>query len=378
MLCRALTLVPAAVVATYTVPKPNGTYGVSLVDKQLVDLELSDPYLPLPHRRVEISVIAPMEANSCRPVTQPYMPAAQSSQFWEQALANMTGVSFEGTISQTELTLCEPPVNGSNSTSPLILFAPGAGFPRQLYSILLTSVVAKSGYTIVAFEQPGYAEFETFPNNTTEVGQINVTNGNGLGVLVQDVSFILDTFNISNRSMLAAWGSSRPAAMFGHSEGGAVTAASLLVEPHRLLGGINLDGAFYGAPLLANASIKQPFAILSSSIHDFSVSPSWPVVWSHLQGDKWQIQLNDSEHATYGDFPFLADLWGIREKTHGLVDELVGGLLGQEAIDVVGNLVKAFFDFVFGKAPVSNVVNTAEAEQGVWKVQNVTIVRSFL
>ncbi|OQV09457.1 hypothetical protein CLAIMM_13577 [Cladophialophora immunda] len=129
-------------------------------------------------------------------------------------------------------------------------------------------------------------------------------------------------------------------------------------------------GAFYGAPLLADASIKQAFAIFSSSIHNFSVSPSWPVIWSHLEGDQWQIQLNNSEHATYGDFPFLADLWGIREKTHGLVDELVGAIPGQEAIDVIGNLTKAF---VFGKEPVGNVVANAKEDEKVWRVQNVTV-----
>ena len=206
---------------------------------------------------------------------------------------------------------------------------------------------------MVSFEQPGYAEFETFPDNTTQIGHVNVTNGNVLDVLMQDISLIPDIFNITSNSSKLRCGAR--AAVFGHSEGGAVTAASVLAASYRLLGGINLDVAFYGSPLNANASMSQPFAIFSSSTHNQLTSPTWPVVWEHLKADKWQIQLHDSQHATYGDCPYLADLWGIRKRTGGSVDELVGGIAGTEAIEVVSELVKAFFDVVFGKEPVRDL-----------------------
>ncbi|KAJ9611533.1 hypothetical protein H2200_004717 [Cladophialophora chaetospira] len=369
-----LSALPALAWATYTVHHPNGTYKVSVQDRQLNNTHLPDPYLPLPYRLIEISIITPVANTSCKPVTQPYIAAPKSAHFWEQALTNLTGFSFNGTISQTVLELCKPEEPNTaiwGREKPVILFAPGAGYPRQLYSILLTTLVAKSGYTIISFEQPGYAEFETFPDGTTETGKTNVSAGNGLNFLVQDVSFILDTLHNSTNSKSTKVG------MFGHSEGGAVTAASILADP-RLLGGINLDGAFYGPPLAMNASINVPFAIFSSSIHNQSTSPSWPVVWANLYGDKWQIQLNDSQHASYGDFPFLADLWGLRngktpKEVTEVIDELVGGIGGGEAVEAVSELVKTFFDVLFEKEDARDVVNTAD-EEGVWKVQNVTVV----
>lgn len=148
-----------------------------------------------------------------------------------------------------------------------------------------------------------------------------------------------------------------PVAMFGHSEGGALTVASVLAD-HRLLGGINLDGAFYGPPLNPNASIDVPFAILSSSIHNQSTSPSWPIVWDKLKANKWQIQRKDSEHASYGDFGSLIDLWGLKRMK--VLDGVVGGISGKDAIKVVSDLAKVFFDFTFGKLSAGAVVDVAE------------------
>ena len=96
MLLLALAI-PALAHATFSVPRPNGTYGVSLEDKQLIDFSLPDPYHALSHRRVEISIIAPVTHASCWPVNQPYMPTAQSASFWEAYLTSQVGIALNGT-----------------------------------------------------------------------------------------------------------------------------------------------------------------------------------------------------------------------------------------------------------------------------------------
>jgi hypothetical protein len=82
-----------------------------------------------------------------------------------------------------------------------------------------------------------------------------------------------------------------------------------------------------------------------------------------MHGDKWQIQLNDSQHATYEDFSYLADIYGIREETHGLVNLLVGSVSGSRAIEVVADFLKALFECLVKRAKVGSVVAEANAPE---------------
>lgn len=213
----------------------------------------------------------------------------------------------------------------------------------------------------MSWEQPGYVEFEYFPDGSIEYGQIDPSNGNGLQYNVQDVSFILDYFNVTK------------AGAFGHSEGGDI-AVNAIINETRLIGGLDWDGGFYG-PILNHTS-STPFAILSSSGHNQSDAETpWDTVWANLLGDKWQIELNGSVHTTYGDYPYLMkDLYNLTAIAGTeLVDEVAGTLAPREALQAITTATIGFFEFVFGRASVQEVAATAVGT-GEYAVKNITIV----
>lgn len=345
--------------AYYHVPRPEGPYGVSIEDATLVDHNLEDPYLNLNHRRIAVSVISATEMNAtCKPSYQPYLPLL-AAQFWEQALSNSTELPLNGTFSETSLSLCQQCPR--NSSAPFLLFAPGAGVARQFYHILLSKIVALSGYTIVSFEQPGLTEFEYFSDGSIEYGKTDAAGSNGLNYLVKDASFILDHFNVSK------------AAIFGHSEGGDV-AVNTIIADQRFQGGLDMDGGFWG--FILNHTTSRPFTILSSSGHNQSNAETpWSTVWANLLGDRWQLELNGSVHTTYGDYPYLMkDLYNLSAVAPPkLVDEVAGTIPAQEAINAISQAVIGFFDFVFGKTSVQDVA-AAAVNTGKFVVKNSTVV----
>lgn len=359
MIALTLLFPLLALSAYYHVPQPQGPYGVSIEDVILIDHSLPDPYLNLSYRRLAASVISAIDPNTtCKPSYQPYLPLL-SAQFWEQAFANSTELPLNGTFSETSLSLCQP--TPKNASAPFLVFAPGAGVARQFYHITLSQIVAQSGYTIVSWEQPGYVEFEYFPDGSIEYGQIDPSNGNGIESNVQDVSFILDYFNVSK------------AGTFGHSEGGDISVNAIINET-RLIGGMDWDGGFYG-PILNHTS-STPFAILSSSGHNQSDAETpWDTVWANLLGDKWQIELNGSVHTTYGDYPYLMkDLYNLTNIAGPkLVDEVAGTLPAREALQAITTATIGFFEFVFGRASAQEVAAAAMGT-GEYIVKNITIV----
>lgn len=357
-------LFPALALGTYyKVPSPNGTYGVSIQDIVLTDDQFPDPFLNRSSRRLLASIIAPTGPRSaCTPALQPYMPLP-TAQFWEQALHELLPWNFNGTLSETLLQLCASGSTFTTTREPVILFAPGAGVARQFYHILMSNFVAQTGYTVITYEQPGRTEFVWFPDGEVERIQRNFTPGEPVPLLVQDGELILNWYNISK------------AAMWGHSEGGEV-ASGVVVQDDRVLGGIDLDGGFYSNVTSLNHTTTKPFALFAHTGHyqNNSLTPWWKV-WENSEGDKWQLQLNESTHYTFSDAPYLVrDLYDLaKEYNESQVTAAIGAIPGTTAIEVISAMGGAFFDFVFGRAPASGVVQTANKLEW-FTVENVTIV----
>lgn len=358
-----LSLLATIVQAQYfTVPRPSGPYGVSIEDVVLTDDRLRDPYLNTSLRRIVASIISSTgPVMNCMPVLQPYMPLP-TAQFWEQAVTELIPLNFNYTFSETTLQLCNS--TAKNTSEPMIVFAPGAQIARQLYHILMMNLVAQTGYTIVTYDQPGYADFEWFPDGEIEMAQQNFTFGGPVKTLVQDAIFILDALNYSKT------------AVWGHSEGGEVAAGDV-IHDKRFLGGINLDGGFYSNYTLLNHTTSTPFAFFSRTGQDqANALTPWSTAWQNLKGSKWQLQLNESTHYSFSDAPYLVrKLYNLTSGSNTSdLAEAIGTIPGETAIQVIPAMGAAIFDFVFGKTAASSVVQRANSLEW-FTVQNVSITQ---
>jgi hypothetical protein len=135
--------VPSVIAVSF--PATSGPYNTSIATTQLIDHDRLDSYAPTPRpRTLMISLFHPVHPAACCPYPTPYMDPI-SATFEDEQYAQ-DGVPA-GTFSSLSLEACKSfptsksscSVKGSNY--PLILFSPGLGNTRLLYSAMAQQCV---------------------------------------------------------------------------------------------------------------------------------------------------------------------------------------------------------------------------------------------
>jgi pimeloyl-ACP methyl ester carboxylesterase len=349
-----LGLAMASTAATIDLPRPDGRYGTGSSWAMLVDHSRSDPYSAAAgikqNRRLMVSSFYPVALRQqCLDLPSPYMPATTAayldSEYAAYGIPNNTFASFN-------LISCKPrgrPSVGSQFF-PTVLFSPGLGNSRLLYSAMAQSL-ASEGFNVVTIDHPYDADIVEFEDGSTVLAAEIDSDEQilaALDVRVQDVSFVLDQLRLKNTNEKLFGG--RPGAkneqytIFGHSLGGATAAAATLSDK-RLNGAINLDGSFFGDVLSKGAA--KPLMIMSHDGKNLTTDDSWAATWNATQKvTKVAVTIGDTAHGSYSDLPLIADALGLPEDTRRQLDPFVGALPGIHVRGVVAKLLQQFTAFI--------------------------------
>ncbi|KAJ9633616.1 hypothetical protein H2204_006822 [Knufia peltigerae] len=355
----ASMLLKACLAFNATIPPPKGPFGVASTTAELINAKMLDPYSPTKQeRRLMVSAFYPLaEVDDCQQTKVPYMSAGTAA-FYDQQYSAV-GLP-NGTFEAIQLTLCRNTAlyGPSKNTYPLAIFSPGLGDSRLLYSNIAASLAAQ-GYVVVTVDHPYDADVVEFPSgdlvmaaniNDSDVNQLDAA----LAVRVKDLSFVID--QMRNRTLTRGlfknlYGKVNPtkALVFGHSFGGAA-AASIMSQDHRAIGGVNLDGTFFGS--VVSGGLDRPFMIFAHEGKNQSTDPSWATAWPHLKDSKVQTSVIGSAHGSFLDFPVIIDTLGLRPQLPPqLLSELIGTVKGDRMLTILTTYISAFFDFVLGYAP---------------------------
>ncbi|MGW3174990.1 alpha/beta hydrolase, partial [Streptomyces sp. NPDC001153] len=130
--------------------------------------------------------------------------------------------------------------------------------------------------------------------------------------------------------------------MFGASLGGAAVDTSMQLD-HRIAAGANLDGQFFGpAP---SKNLDRPFMLFSSATHNRDNDGSWRTLWSHLKGDRVDIQLHGAAHVSFVDDEAMAPQEAILLRlTPAQLQQVYGTIDPNRAIEIQRVYLAAFFD----------------------------------
>ena len=352
------------------IPKPNGTYGVNLKVMKLTDQSRIDPYAPTRQpRSVMVSAFYPSSFMSdCRPKLAEYAPR-KSAAFLDQYFSPY-GTS-NGTFEVIRLEVCQDDRRVTRHLQDfyVVLFSPGAGTPRLLYSAI-AQAVASHGNIVVTIDHPYDAAIVEYPDGQSVLG-LNISSVPELPrlteVRAQDASFVLDQLSLPKvASQLLPCSGDRlktdRAVIFGHSIGGAEAAATMLNDS-RVIGGADLDGTIWGP--VVEKGLDRPFLIFSSAVSNSYKDASWKAIWSHLRGWKLELVLQNSVHDTFSDYPLLADLAGV--KVPGASgSSLQGSIGGARAFQVIKTYIAAFIDFVHNGTSSELLQGPAQAFPDVW------------
>jgi pimeloyl-ACP methyl ester carboxylesterase len=349
-----LGLVLATTAAAVNLPRPEGTYGTSFSQAMLVDHSRRDPFAAAAgitqDRKLMVSSFYPVALRKqCLDLPSPYMPATTAAfldaEYGVYGIPNNTFASFD-------LIHCKPRgrLSVRNEIFPTVLFSPGLGNSRLLYSAMAQSL-ASEGFNVITIDHPYDADIVEFEDGSTVLAAEIDSDEQivaALGVRVQDVSFVIDQLQVKGTKQKLLGGRScakdEQYTIFGHSLGGA-TAASATLSDKRLSGAINLDGSFFGA-LLSEGS-QKPLMIVSHDGKNLTTDDSWSSAWNATQKvTKVAITIGDTAHGSYSDLPLIADALGLPEEMRRQLDPFVGALPGTYVRDVVAQLVKQFTAFV--------------------------------
>ncbi|KAJ6000089.1 Platelet-activating factor acetylhydrolase [Penicillium waksmanii] len=330
--------------AIVPLPSSTGPCDVTLHASELVDMSRTNPYDPKGGKRsIMVTTFTPVNCGSV-PSTS-YVPNA-TARFEDESFQSfgLPPGTFESLRIQTQ-TRQQPPPFRLHGDYPVVLFSPALATSRLMYSLLLQEI-ASNGFAVVSIDHPYDADIVEYPDGRTVLGilaNINTTTEfvSALDVRVKDLSFLLDQMHdekvIRNLFPLSQGNlhllSLDRVTILGHSLGGATAAQTILVD-NRFVGGINLDGQLWGS--VVDNGLSSPFLLFGSSNHTQATDHNWATFSSHLRGWKLELQLAQSEHYTFSDFPVLVDALGVsdvvRQKIQANRTGTIGGLRAKDVI----------------------------------------------
>lgn len=234
-------------------------------------------------------------------------------------------------------------------TYPLLLFSPGLGGTRILYSNLLSSI-ASQGFVVVSVDHPYDASAVEFSDGEVIQG-INMKKDTSTTVLdlktrVEDMRFVLDNVSPSAQekrnkpnavippSLLHKTKISDPV-IFGHSFGGA-TAAQTLAMDTRFVGGVNLDGILFGS--VVGSGFGKPFVEIKSQTPSSQRDSTWEKFFGNLSGWKLEVLVQGAKHESFSDLGEVVD--GL-SKQGPKVEEVVGTIDGERMSEIMTAYVSA-------------------------------------
>lgn len=350
MLTITLATLLASLATGITIPIPSGRYGVDSSVMELIDTARLDPYAPNPQlRRIMLLVFYPSgPKEKCHQYLSPYMPPTTAAV--HDILFSSFGIP-NGTFETLELSLCHAtPASAISNHYPTVLFSPGLGNSRLLYSAL-AQTLSSHGFTILTIDHPYDASIVSYPDGTSVLAANISTDAQitrAVAIRAADVSFIIKSLQHNQHLFTLLAPNPKHILIFGHSLGGATALSTLLTHPTLISGGINLDGTIFGPGL--SQPTHRPFLLFGHEGKNQSTDPSWATTWSHLLGSRLELSLLGSQHGTSSDLPILADALGLRTQMPDAIDAVLGRINGTRALDVITTYVHTFFDFALGRS----------------------------
>ncbi|KAI5850254.1 hypothetical protein DFP73DRAFT_614871 [Morchella snyderi] len=336
-------------------PPPTGPFTVGTLGIQIHDSRRFDVLAPTPNipRTFMVQVFYPAKHSTFHTLyyAAPYIKQ-QAALAYEAAKGLQSGTL--SALQSNSLPGATLHVADDNLTS-IIIFSPGFQLSRVFYTSILEDLASK-GYVVIAIDH-------TYDAEAVEMADGSVTTGRFVGVPEADLdlSEVAQAFTVRTEDVIYVLDAVREImghvpgftdvdigglAVFGHSFGGAVAAEVCWLDG-RVLGGLNMDGDFYGE--VVGEGLSKPFMYMDSAHGDDVVrSPAQVEVWEKLRSWRRHVRVSGLRHMGYSDFPVLTELLGLAEgMPEGLYEDLYGAAEAARNALVVKTLVAAFFDFLF-------------------------------
>lgn len=322
-------------------PRPPGPYKVGTLSLDAIDTSRLDPYAPTSqNRRLMLSFFYPTSDDN-HPFAAYFSSAKMAADCDESDhLPYGTTARYQPQAYDHAQVEAGP--------LPVILFSPGFGVCRESYTIALENL-ASEGYFCVSIGHTYDTEVD-FPDGEIvfQIGWVDTDIDLVTRVRAQDAVFALE--QLANAAFVGQIPGLEQGTlnfarvgMLGHSIGGAAALEAMELDA-RVVGGVNLDGAFHGNQMTIGTD--RPFLIFNlSDEEDTDRESSFAKTWPYLTGWKAELEIDGAVHMSFCDDATSYKLLGVldaidpNKKRFGTIDPL-------RMMVVQSTYLKAFFDFV--------------------------------
>lgn len=238
-----------------------------------------------------------------------------------------------------------PPIAARDRPWPVVIFSPGYGAPRAVYTGLATRLASR-GFVVFVLDHPYESAVTELPDGRV-VGLVENIPADHSQYMPQqqvlrtaDIRFVID--QIARPEVLSPHLRGRietaKVAVIGHSFGGAVSAMAMSEDP-RVVAAANIDGTPYGD--LPDRQLARPFLLLQSDYADTNhsdlfVEGNGRLLASASPGLHFEIKR--ANHYSFTDTPFFFAPPG-----RWLLSRVMGGGRGPAATQqATADIVAAF------------------------------------
>jgi len=209
------------------------------------------------------------------------------------------------------------PLAPSDRPWPVVIFLPGYGAPRAVYTGLSTRLASR-GFVVFALDHPYESAVTELPDGRVVGTRESVLPGERdrsgymarqQAVRVKDVRFVIDQLAHPDALVPPLRGGridGARVAVIGHSFGGAAASAALSEDP-RVVAAANIDGTPYGD--LPDRVLTRPFLLLQSDhaeTHhgDFFINGNRRLL-ANMTAPGFHYEIKHANHYSFTDAPFF-------------------------------------------------------------------------
>jgi predicted dienelactone hydrolase len=298
-------------------PKPSGPYAVGTQVMRWIDENRAEPNTPLLDDKRNVIAQAWYPAaervlgNRPRPI---YIDGLKALPEQVSLFPGFMLKSFGRIETHADL---DAPVAADKPVWPVVIFSPGYGGMRAVYTGLATDLASR-GYVVIALDHPYESAVTELADGAIAAGIDNFPASGSqaerdaymaarLNTRVADIRFTIDQLaRPKTIGVLANHIDPEHIAVIGHSFGGAASVASAQRDP-RVKAAANVDGTLYDG--IWDKSLSQPFLLLDSDHvetgHSDKNKTDNKTLLANLSGTGWTFEIHRANHYSFTDAPLF-------------------------------------------------------------------------
>ena len=373
LLATASVTLPAAATPTaplvLQLPAPTGAYPIAVTELHLTDTARADPWLSDQPRELMVRLWYPTVDDTADPPT-PWMAAGARQE--ETVYLTNHGVPPNTWTLGPSHSHTDAPARVDDGPFPMVLFSPGMDDAAG-WNTAQAEDLASHGYVVVDINHTHESFAVQFPDGHTEHTRVPLTRDTRimtdelLPPRVADTHFVLNALTLLSTHQPITPPQDVPAGladildisrigMYGHSLGGATTAAAMH-DDDRIRAGVDLDGPLLG-PVIDDG-LDRPLLMLASQFQPFDHRPHWEPSWPNNSGLKLPILIPGTQHESFSDqqviLPQLLRA-GLQPATQA--QAAIGTIDPIHSLEVQRHYLNSFFSAAFAGNNISAAVSS--------------------